>query len=112
MTDYVPDRWAVIKIGDADNHHFRVFGSWRGGYLDGERWRLNSGITKVEETEHDYFFTGETGSVYQCRKGAYGATSYGSMVIAKNIEDVSAQGTTIEVLEEDTDFAQLIVTKE
>ena len=42
-----PDKWVIIKIGSDSESSFKVFGSWAGGYLDGDRWRLNSGITKI-----------------------------------------------------------------
>ena len=55
MNDYniseIPDKWVVIKI--LDNEH-KIFASWAGGYLDGDRWKLNSGITKVEEDDKYY----------------------------------------------------------
>ena len=73
---YSPDKWLLIKIGGTDPH-YRVFGSWHGSYLDGDAWRLNSGITSVEEDENYYYFHGNTGSIYRCHKEMYGATVYG-----------------------------------
>lgn len=73
---YSPDKWLLIKIGGTDPH-YRVFGSWSGGYLDGDSWRMNSGITSVEEDENYYYFHGNTGSIYRCHKEMYGATVYG-----------------------------------
>ena len=73
---YNPDFWAVVKI-TGDDPHYRVFGSWTGGYTYGSSWRMNSGITSVS-IDNDYFlFTGSSGSVYKCHKSAYGV-HYGS----------------------------------
>ena len=75
--DYAPDNWVLIKVNGTDPH-YRVFGSWKGGYLDGDAWRLNSGITSVEQVEDYYYFHGNTGSVYRCHIKAYGRLgSYG-----------------------------------
>jgi hypothetical protein len=72
--DYAPDQWELVKITGTDPH-YRVFGSWSGGYLDGDSWRLNSGITRCESVGDYYFFYGHTGSVYKCRKDCYGIRS-------------------------------------
>ena len=80
--DYAPDKWLLISIGGIDPH-YRVFGSWVGGYLGSDAWRLNSGILSVEEVGDYYYFHGHTGSVYKCHKEAYGATVYGYSVVQK-----------------------------
>jgi len=45
---YNPDNWVVIKM-NGDDPHYRVLAGWSGGYLDGDSWRMNSGITRVED---------------------------------------------------------------
>jgi hypothetical protein len=50
MNEYTCDNWVVIKM-KGDDTHYRVLAGWSGGYLDGDSWRMNSGITKVEELE-------------------------------------------------------------
>ncbi len=77
---YHPDKWLLIKIGGTDPH-YRVFGTWSGGYLGSDEWRLNSGITRVEEDEKYYYFYGSSGSYYRCHKEMYGSTAYGWNVI-------------------------------
>ena len=73
-----PHRWLLVEQGDIH----KVFASFDGGYLDGNSWRLNSGIKDVV-IDGDYFlFHGFSGSVYKCHKEAYGTTGYGSMVLA------------------------------
>jgi hypothetical protein len=82
---YIPDRWLLVKIGGTDPH-YRIFGTWVGGYLGSDEWRLNSGVTRVEEDGNNYLFYGSSGSCYICRKNSYGSTSYGYGVI-KSYED-------------------------
>ena len=45
-----------------------MLGGWSGGYLDGDSWRLNSGIVDVEETADSFIFIGGSGSRYICDK--------------------------------------------
>ena len=79
-----PDRWVILKLRDND---YRVFGVWFGGYLDGDMWRLNSGIVKVEQDEDYYYFTGASGSCYKCNKKSYGITTrYGLSILNEILE--------------------------
>jgi len=74
MSNYTPEEWMLIRV-KGSTPHYRVFGSWRGGFLDGDSWRLNSGIVSVEEDEDYYIFNGNTGSKYVCFKNNYGINS-------------------------------------
>jgi hypothetical protein len=71
MKSYYPHKWALIEILGND-HHYRILGSWMGGYLDGDHWRINSGIKSVSEDENCYIFDGFSGSRYHCEKTGYG----------------------------------------
>ena len=70
MSDYTCDNWVVIKM-KGDDPHYRLLVGTSGGYLDGDSWRMNSGITKVEEDEECYYFYGSSGSRYRCYKESY-----------------------------------------
>jgi hypothetical protein len=67
MTDYNPDNWVVIKM-NGDDPHYRVLAGWSGSYLNGDSWRMNSGITRVEDAGDRYNFYGSSGSCYSCGK--------------------------------------------
>lgn len=75
----------LVEIKGKSPHH-RVFGSWSGGYLDGDSWRMNSGIESVIEEDDHYLFIGSSGSTYACHKDMYGANVYG-MGVAKSYEE-------------------------
>ena len=93
-----PDNWIVLQLPD---NQFKVFGVWFGGYLSGDQWKLNSGIAKIEEDENHYYFTGYSGSCYQCGKDNYGLIGvYGPTVLGQLLEN----HTDIVVLEELEDF--------
>lgn len=67
---YTPDNWVIVKLKGNDPH-YRVLAGWSGGYLDGDSWRINSGITKVKEDDWNYYFSGYSGSTYCCSKKSY-----------------------------------------
>lgn len=69
MTEYTPDAWVVVKIvGDPDNNLHKVIGGWSGGYLDGDSWRINSGIESVGDGGDVWLVQGYSGSIYKLRK--------------------------------------------
>lgn len=75
-----PENWVILKL--LPDNNYKVFGTWAGGYLDSDRWRLNSGIMTVEEEDDYYYFIGYSGSCYKCHKEGYGtATSYGRGIL-------------------------------
>lgn len=69
-----PEGWVIIKIG-GPTPHYRVFAGWYGGYLSGDSWRMNSGITKVTKEDEYFLFAGDSGSLYQCHESSYGRLS-------------------------------------
>jgi hypothetical protein len=63
--DYYPSYWVVLKCPEV----YKVLCGFYGGYLDGDDWRISSGITEVfAEDEDCYFIKNESGSVYKCHK--------------------------------------------
>lgn len=65
---YTPDNWIIVKLPQC----YKVLAGWSGGYLDADKWRLNSGITSCHNVGDYYVFTGHSGSLYHCHKDSYG----------------------------------------
>lgn len=107
MSTYNPSRWMVVSITHDSKTHYRVFGTWSGGYLHGDSWKLNSGITKATLIDGAYHFEGSSGSVYICRETSYGSTAYGWGVIDSMIKQSAENNTLIQILEEDTNWLEL-----
>ena len=107
MSEYTPDRWCVIRIPSPKETIYKVFASWSGGYAGSDSWKLNSGITRAVLVDGAWEFEGSSGSVYQCRAGAYGTNNYGHGVLDSMIRNAKSAGTDIEILSEDTDWAHL-----
>ena len=97
---YKPDNWVVLKVKGKDPH-YRVLAGWSGSYLEGSSWRMNSGITKVEEDDKAYYFSGLSGSTYRCGKQSYGLRMNNAYVW----DDLSNRyGDMVEMLPEDTNW--------
>jgi hypothetical protein len=97
-----PERWVILRLPD---NNYKVFGTWSGGYLDGDRWKLNSGIEKVDQDDDFYYFTGFSGSCYKCNKRSYGvANLYGQFVLNKIINT----NDQIELMDDVEDWSNAI----
>ena len=108
MSEYMPDRWCVIRIPGPKETVYKVFASWSGSYTGGDSWKLNSGITQARLVEGVWEFEGSSGSVYRCRQGSYGANAYGAGVLDDMIRRThEGTGIDIDILDEDTNWAGL-----
>lgn len=104
-----PDKWVVVKLEKKNEETiYKVFGTWLGGYLDGDAWRLNSGIVRVEENNDFYDFYGYSGSCYSCHSKSYGTNYYTQGALDQMIERANAVGDDITVLDKDTNWSTLI----
>ena len=105
MSEYTPDNWVVLKIMLPDQDTlYKVLGGWSGRYLDGDSWRMNSGITSFEAQAHLYGFYGSSGSVYWCHKDAYRLTMATSGVYNQLKEQF---GDVVKLMTEDTDWSEV-----
>jgi len=105
---YNPDKWVIVKITSKEGKtHYRVFGSWYGGYLGSDSWRMNSGITGASREDDVYSFYGSSGSEYRCHKNAYGTSGYGGSVLGQMTEQHKDAGITVEVMPEYTNWLTL-----
>jgi len=81
MSEYIPDKWVVVYFNvDGFEPILKVLGSWYGGYLGGDSWKLSSGVDRIEEFEDRYDFHNYSGSVYKCYKTYAGMSGYTSSV--------------------------------
>lgn len=96
-----PDRWVILKINNKSETFHKVLAGWSGSYLEGQYWRINSGIKRVEEEGDHYLFHGFSGSIYKCRKSGYGLNMI-MTGIASNFEG----NPDVEIME-DQDFSKL-----
>lgn len=102
MVEY-PDNWVIIKLS-GDDPHYRVLAGWSGGFTTGDSWKLNSGITSVDEDGHFYYFYGSSGSCYQCDDKAYGLRM-NNVGVWNQLKEL--QGDKVELMDEDTDWLSI-----
>lgn len=76
---YEPHNWVLLKI-NSPTPHYKVLAGWRGGYLDGDSWRMNSGVVRHDEDEEKYYFYGYSGSCYVCHKNREGLSNMATSV--------------------------------
>jgi hypothetical protein len=113
MKDYRPDNWVVVKMTQRQSHGvedtimYKVLAGWDGGYLNVDRWRMNSGINLILNRKDEVHFYGHSGSNYICEKGHYGLRSE-MRKIFENLEHfASTRDVEVELLDEDTDWSSL-----
>ena len=101
MVIETPDDWVVLKVTVPNNPSFyKVLAGWRGGYLDSDSWKLNSGITLAFEREDTVDFYGKSGSLYHCRKRSYG--------VSASTRDIYKQlSAHAELMPKDTDWSKV-----
>jgi len=108
MNTCTPDKWVVVKIEGKDVPlTYKVFACWYGGFLNGDSWKMNSGINKVTKKKNCWYFEGFSGSTYECYKGRYGTNMYGGGILESIIENAKEQDTIIEVLDKNTNWKKL-----
>ena len=101
MSRYNPDYWQVVKLTNSEGEsHFRVFATWVGGYVNGDSWKLNSGITKCEREGKFLNFHGSSGSIYSVPDSdhCYRNSGYTGGVLHNLIEKSKANGVTVELM--------------
>lgn len=104
MSEYTPDSWFIVKITPKDTEPFyKVVAGWSGGYLYGDSWRVNSGIKSYKEEEDCYYFYGNSGSVYRCRKGLeeQRMSTQGILHQLKSLKDVQVDEVLFKDIKED-----------
>ena len=105
MSNYTPDNWVVIKMMPSEKDTmYKVLGGWSGGYLDGDSWRMNSGITRVEDDGNYFKFYGSSGSCYSCHKESY-TLRMNNAGIWKQLKNKF--GDVVEMMDEETDWINM-----
>lgn len=104
MSNYHPDNWVVLKINHEEETLYKVLAGWSGGYLHGSSWRMNSGITEMEEDEEYYYFYGSSGSCYQCHKETQFLKTNNAYIYEQLKEKF---GDRVELMPDDTDYSKV-----
>ena len=66
-----PDVWVIVELHGSkveNGSYHRILAGWFGGYLGGDSWQVNSGITKIVDCDTFWEIHGVSGSIYNCHK--------------------------------------------
>lgn len=101
MSEYCPDSYQFISISSDkdDDKIIKLFAVWHGGYIGSDAWKLNSGVTKIEQDgalDNLYIVSGYSGSQYVVNKDSVKFSSYGEGVLRGIIEKAAAQGINVQ----------------
>lgn len=90
----VPDKYVIVKIEVKENKDnlptgitYKLFSTWSGGLLDGDSWKLNSGITKVQPYNNYYLIYGNSNTIYKVYNNI-GYSNYTYSVLQEILKNV------------------------
>ncbi|SES81304.1 hypothetical protein [Thalassotalea agarivorans] len=95
-----PQGWVILKFSTPADTFYKIFSSWRGGYLDGDSWRLSSGSDKpptLSECRNYWVWEQVSGSCYHLSiNGEDGCSHFtaqvlGNILIQSGENDVSIE---------------------
>jgi hypothetical protein len=98
MSTYNPDVWVVVKFSGEDvpdGEMYKILAGWYGGFTQGDSWKLNSGITKITQDEHNYHVDGYSGSTYVCHKEAERTSVYTKGIFDSFSQQYKTQGRRV-----------------
>lgn len=92
MNIYIPDKWVIIKLTSHVGTHYRVVGSWYGGYTSGDSWKISSGIEAAHYEDYKYIFPQTSSSIYHCDEDNYGMSFYTQEVLISYMNRADESG--------------------
>lgn len=96
LPGYRPDSWVILKVSSKDKAPlYRVLAGWKGGYLDGDSWRINSGIKSYRDADTHWVFEGFSGSAYSCPKVREGFSFLTDAVFSNLVKQSQAAGDVV-----------------
>lgn len=95
---YNAEGWVVLKYKAPNNKvYYRIFASWRGGYLNGDSWRLSSGseeLPQLSSCGEFWIWPQMSGSCYKLPVNQEdGYTSYTGAILSSIIDRSGEDGT-------------------
>lgn len=96
---YTPDNWVIVKMTRPEGVIHKVLAGWSGGYLNGDSWRMNSGIVRTSQDGDYILFYGESGSVYKCHKDAQRLSASTAAIYDTLVNQGKQKGVTVEMVD-------------
>lgn len=97
MQTYTPDTWVILLFDSPEYGKIhKVFSGWRGGYTQGDSWKLSSGIKTFVSKGEFYSSLQHSGSTYNLYKQSEKLSGYQSSILAGWMEKmVNIQGRIV-----------------
>lgn len=91
MSDYSPDCWIIVEISGTSipKTHRRILAGWYGDFLQGDSWKLSSGIESVTERLEHWEVANTSGSIYMLHKNNEGFSRLTQAIFESYKEDSS-----------------------
>jgi hypothetical protein len=107
MRIYRPDGWVILKFTPENEESFyRIFGTWRGGFVNGDTWRLSSGSIEpptLSECGLFWVWAQDSGSTYELAINEEdGCTLFTKSALANIVEKSSEFGALVERIKLDS----------
>lgn len=94
MSEYLPNKWAILSFDmDDGTKLYKIVASWYGGYLEGDSWKISSGITGVIVEEDHFVVNNHSGSVYKFGKECHGMSAYTASVVSTYLTKMNEGAT-------------------
>lgn len=101
MNPNMPDYYQFIRITSQHDTSSitKLFCVWVGGYTQGDSWKMNSGVSKIEKAEHGWNVYGHSGSCYTVfAEGGGNMNAYGSNVLQGIVSKTGALEFNVELV--------------
>jgi hypothetical protein len=110
--NYYTDKWVIVELSTPKKEIiYKIAGSWFGGYMGSDSWKISSGLEPgVILDKNNFYVSPQTsGSVYHLHPDVYGMSMYTESIIDSYIKQLSDIGASMRVLSKDD--ALLILEK-
>lgn len=95
---HTPDLWQVLVIESEEyGKSFKVLGSWYGGFVGSNSWKLSSGTESITFDGQYYTLPQASGSTYVLYKDAVGMSGFTHSIYAGFLKDAEANGFSLKI---------------
>ena len=109
MSEYCPDAWVLLKFTSTEyGEIYKILAGWYGGYLNGDSWKINSGVTELKDAGTHWEVHGYSGSIYKCGKSTERIIGITSGILNSLTETIkNSPGAELEVIDTQEYFDSL-----
>lgn len=100
MNTYTPNTWSILLFDSPTYGKIhKVFAWWRGGYTQGDSWKLSSGMKDLVDEGGFYSSMQESGSIYKLYKKQEALSTYQIGILGGWKVQMEEQGGSVVIVE-------------